>query len=125
MFQLFVPNLDVKAWNLIVASIQIQYKAQLHYQHEVQVVTLVQKIGTTSFTLLQLASQNSTLAAEGALPKGFDGSAFSYLDAYSAVARYEDLLPSADRDVAKKAFAAVKEAIDALEAHALQKNANS
>lgn len=75
--------------------------------------------------LASLAEHLRVNVGNGSLPEGFDGSAFSYLDAYSAVARYEDLLPSADRDVASKALASVKEAVDALEAHTIQKNANN
>lgn len=65
VFQLFVPDLDVKKWNLIVASIQIDYRAQLHYQHEVEITTQVQKIGNSSFTVLQTAQQYGKPAASG------------------------------------------------------------
>jgi acyl-CoA thioester hydrolase len=65
IFRVFVPDLDIKKWNLIVARIQIDYRAQLHYQFDVQLKTQVLKLGTSSFTLTQSVHQNGTLAAEG------------------------------------------------------------
>lgn len=65
VFKVFVPDLDVKNWNLIVASIQIDYRAQLQYQHEVEITTQVQKIGKSSFTLFQTAQQHKKTAASG------------------------------------------------------------
>ena len=59
-----------------------------------------------------------------ALPPTFDGNSFSYLDAYSALARYEDLLPTVDRRVAQEAFEAVAKAINELEAHSSHTDAN-
>lgn len=58
IFKLFVPDLDPKKWNLILARMEIDFLAQGHYQQEVLIQTSLVKIGNSSFTLLQEAYQN-------------------------------------------------------------------
>ena len=58
------------------------------------------------------------------LPKDFDVSNFVFLDAYSSVARYENLLPKAENEVAKMAYEKVKEVWNEIERVNLLPNAD-
>lgn len=65
VFEFFVPDLDPKKWNLILARVEIDFLAQGHYQKETVVSTKLEKIGNSSFTLLQEASQEDTIVCRG------------------------------------------------------------
>lgn len=65
VFELFVPDLDPQKWNLIIARIEIDYLAQGYYQKEATVKTQVEKIGNSSFVLLQEAYQSGKIIARG------------------------------------------------------------
>lgn len=58
VFELFVPDLDPKKWNLIIARIEIDYLAQGHYQKLTTIKTRVEKVGNSSFVLIQEAFQD-------------------------------------------------------------------
>ncbi len=57
LFKLFIPDLDPRKWNLVLAKVSIEFKQQLYYQHEVTIETAVKKIGNSSFVLQQRALQ--------------------------------------------------------------------
>ncbi|MBC7538025.1 MAG: acyl-CoA thioesterase [Bacteriovorax sp.] len=57
IFEIFNPGLDPKNWNLIIARAEIDYLAQGQYQKEVLIKTSLEKIGNSSFVLLQEAIQ--------------------------------------------------------------------
>ena len=65
LFELFVPGLSPKDWNLIVVRIEIDYKRQLLYQEDVEVKTFIHKLGHSSFGVTQQAWQGGKLCAEG------------------------------------------------------------
>ena len=65
IFEYFVPDLDPKKWNLIVARIEIDYLAQGYYQKLTTVKTYVEKIGNSSFILLQEAIQDERVISRG------------------------------------------------------------
>lgn len=65
VFQYFIPDLDPKKWNLILARIEIDYLAQGHYEHPVTIKTMLEKIGNSSFVLLQEAHQENKVIARG------------------------------------------------------------
>lgn len=65
IFQVFTPDLDPKKWKLIVAKTEIEFLAQCYYQFDVELQTEVEKIGNSSFVVLQRALQNGKLVAEG------------------------------------------------------------
>ena len=65
IFELFIPDLDPKNWNLIVVRIEIDYKEQLIYQENVEVRTFVHHLGNSSFVLTQQVWQRKKLCAEG------------------------------------------------------------
>ncbi|WP_243138229.1 acyl-CoA thioesterase [Heliorestis acidaminivorans] len=65
VFSIFTPDLDPKKWCLIMANMNIDYTAQLHYGHSVEIRTTVNKIGNSSFQLGHEAWQKGTLCAKG------------------------------------------------------------
>lgn len=65
VFELFIPDLDPKKWNLIIARLEIDYLGQGYYQKEVLVQTQVEKIGTSSFVLVQEIIQGDKVIARG------------------------------------------------------------
>lgn len=65
VFEYFVPDLDPRKWNLIIARLEIDYLAQGYYQKTTTVKTKVEKIGNSSFVLLQEAIQEGTIISRG------------------------------------------------------------
>lgn len=65
IFQVFTPNMDIKQLTLILARIEIDFVAQTHYGHEVTVKTGIEKVGNSSFVVIQEAWQNDVLVAKG------------------------------------------------------------
>lgn len=60
IFQIFIPDLDVRKWKLIIARIEIDFLAQGEYKDQVTIKTSVEKVGNSSFVLIQEAIQNNT-----------------------------------------------------------------
>ena len=65
IFEYFIPDLDPKKWNLIIARLEIDYLAQGYYQKTTTVKTFVEKIGNSSFVLLQEALQDGVTISRG------------------------------------------------------------
>jgi len=65
IFKLFTPDLDPKKWSLILAKIEVDFKAQCYYGTEVEVKTFIEKVGNSSFVVLQEVIQNEILVAVG------------------------------------------------------------
>jgi acyl-CoA thioester hydrolase len=65
VFQIFTPHMDIKQLTLILARIEIDFVAQTHYGHEVIVKTGIEKVGNSSFVVIQEAWQNDVLVAKG------------------------------------------------------------
>ena len=65
IFEYFTPDLDPKKWSLIIARIEIDYLAQGYYQKKTTVKTSVEKIGNSSFVLLQEAIQEEVVIGRG------------------------------------------------------------
>lgn len=65
VFEFFVPDLDPKKWNLIIARVEIDFLAQGEYQKNALIKTSVEKIGNSSFVLLQEAYQENNLICRG------------------------------------------------------------
>jgi acyl-CoA thioester hydrolase len=55
VFRFFTPDLNPADWRLIVAKIELEFKRELFYGREVEIITSVQRIGNASFQLLQQA----------------------------------------------------------------------
>lgn len=65
IFQMFIPDLDPKKWNLIIARLEIDFLAQGYWEVETTVTTKVEKLGNSSFVLLQEAIQNGKPICRG------------------------------------------------------------
>jgi len=65
LFRIFVPDLDFKKWNLIMARMEFDFLKELFFGKEVEIRTYVLKIGNSSFTLLQEAWQEDRLCVQG------------------------------------------------------------
>ncbi|MEQ3512136.1 thioesterase family protein [Pseudoalteromonas sp. BZB3] len=65
IFKIFTPDLDPKQWKLIVAKVEVTFKGELFYGQEVEVKTAIERIGSSSFVILQQAWQHGTCCAEG------------------------------------------------------------
>ena len=65
IFKLFNPELDLQAWSLILARIEVDFIRQIYYGSDVVIRTFVSKVGGSSFTLMQEAWQKGELVARG------------------------------------------------------------
>jgi acyl-CoA thioester hydrolase len=75
VFRLFNPALQLKEWNLILARVEVDFLAQIHFGHEVTIVTGIEKIGSASFVVIQEAWQKNLCVAQGKAVQVF----FNYL----------------------------------------------
>lgn len=65
IFKIFTPDLDPHAWKLIVAKVEVIFMGELLYGQPVEIKTKVEKVGNSSFTLVQQAWQHGKCCAEG------------------------------------------------------------
>ena len=65
LFKMFMPTLEVDGWPLILASYQVDFRAQLYYGKPVTIKTWVKRIGNSSFETYQEAWQNKQCCASG------------------------------------------------------------
>lgn len=65
IFRFFTPDLDPKKWALIIARIEVDFKAEIFVNANVEVKTWIEKIGNSSMTVIQQAWQDGKLCAQG------------------------------------------------------------
>lgn len=65
IFRIFAPDMNIQDLSLILARIEIDFLAQIHYGHEVTLKTGIEKIGNSSFTVRNEAWQKGVKAAVG------------------------------------------------------------
>ncbi len=65
IFKLFTPDLDIRQWRLILASINVQFKAELFYGMSVELRTGISMVGNSSFEVHQEAWQKDQCCALG------------------------------------------------------------
>lgn len=65
VFKIFTPELNLQQWPLIVASVQLNYHAQTHYGHDVELRTYISRIGGSSFDVYQEAWQQGVKTVSG------------------------------------------------------------
>lgn len=65
IFRVFTPDLDPKKLPLILARIEVDFVAQIYYGCEVEIRTQLEKLGNSSFVVIQEAWQKGALAARG------------------------------------------------------------
>lgn len=65
VFKIFTPELNLRQWPLIIASIKLDYHAQTHYGAEVEIRTFISRIGGSSFDVYQEAWQHGVKTVSG------------------------------------------------------------
>lgn len=65
IFRVFNPEMDLTTWNLIIAKIEVNYLAQIHYPGEVEIKTFISKLGNSSLNISQEVYQNAQKVAFG------------------------------------------------------------
>ncbi|MBE0366775.1 acyl-CoA thioesterase [Pseudoalteromonas aurantia] len=65
IFKIFTPDLNPLDWKLIVAKVEVTFKGELFYGQAVEIKTKIEKIGNSSFVILQQAWQHDECCAEG------------------------------------------------------------
>ncbi len=65
LFKIFAPTMDIEEWPLILASYQVDFRAQIFYGPTVTIKTWVKRIGNSSFETYQEAWQSGKCCASG------------------------------------------------------------
>ncbi|MDK2597493.1 acyl-CoA thioesterase [Pseudoalteromonas obscura] len=65
IFKIFTPDLNPRNWKLIVAKVEVTFKGELFYGQEVEIKTMIERVGNSSFVILQQAWQHGECCAEG------------------------------------------------------------
>ncbi len=65
IFEVFNPEMDLTSWNLIIAKIEVNYLAQIHYPGEIEIKSFISRLGNSSFNVLQEVHQNGEKVASG------------------------------------------------------------
>jgi acyl-CoA thioester hydrolase len=65
IFKIFTPDLDPKQWKLIIAKVEVTFKDELFYGQEVEIKSAIERLGSSSFVILQQAWQHGACCAEG------------------------------------------------------------
>lgn len=63
VFRILTPDLGFTDWRVALVNTNIDYLAQTYFQHEAQVRTWVERVGTKSFTLYEEVWQGERLTA--------------------------------------------------------------
>jgi acyl-CoA thioester hydrolase len=65
LFRMFTPDLDPKKWQLIIARIEVDFKAEIFFPADVTIKTWLERIGQSSMSIVQQVWQENKLCAEG------------------------------------------------------------
>ena len=65
IFRMLTPDLSFARWRAALVNMNVDYLAQIFFQHDVEVRTWVQRVGTKSFTLYEEIWQRDTLCTRG------------------------------------------------------------
>ncbi|MFT6267477.1 MAG: acyl-CoA thioester hydrolase [Alphaproteobacteria bacterium] len=65
LFRLFVPDLCLQNWPLILANYNVDFVLQIYLQNPVQIKTWISRIGNSSFEVYQECWQLDELKAKG------------------------------------------------------------
>lgn len=65
LFFLLVPDMDPKKWTMILARLEVDYLHELFFGADVEIKTWIEKIGRSSFIVLQEACQKGVVCARG------------------------------------------------------------
>ena len=65
VFSMLIPEMNPEIWTLILARIELDFLHEIFYGANVEVRTWIEKIGKSSFVVLQEAYQKETLCVRG------------------------------------------------------------
>jgi len=65
VFKLFMPKLDIKNWQLILAKVTVEYHGQIFYGYPIELRTYISRVGGSSFDVYQELWQNDKKCASG------------------------------------------------------------
>ena len=65
VFKIFMPELNLSKWPVILAKIDVEFHAQMFFQHAIEIRTYISRIGGSSFTVYQELWQQQKLCASG------------------------------------------------------------
>ncbi len=65
IFRIITPDLSFDDWRVVLVNTNLDYVAQIFWQHEVEVRTWVDHVGTKSFRLYEEVWQRNRLCAKG------------------------------------------------------------
>ncbi len=65
LFSIFNPEQTVKNWNLILARFEVDFVSQMYYNGDVEIRTWIERIGNSSFEVVQEAYQKGRVGARG------------------------------------------------------------
>lgn len=65
VFRWFMPELDLNAWQLILAKIDVSFHGQMYYGKPMEVRTYIGRIGGSSFDVYQELWQDNEKKASG------------------------------------------------------------
>ncbi|HIX62499.1 MAG TPA: acyl-CoA thioesterase [Candidatus Halomonas stercoripullorum] len=65
LFRLFTPDLDPRQWRLIMARMEVDFRAELYYGSDIEIRTYLSRLGNSSFTVTQEAWQEGKLTNVG------------------------------------------------------------
>ena len=65
VFRWFTPDLSLDKWQLILAKTTVEFHAELHYGHDIQLKTFISRVGSSSFDVYQEAWQQEKKCASG------------------------------------------------------------
>ncbi|SEL48308.1 acyl-CoA thioester hydrolase [Colwellia chukchiensis] len=65
IFKWFTPDLNLKAWKLILAKTTVEFHAELQYGADVELKSHISRIGNSSFDVYQEAWQQGVKCASG------------------------------------------------------------
>jgi acyl-CoA thioester hydrolase len=65
IFRLFMPDLDLSSWHLILARMDVNFHAEMYYGKDTEVKTHIGRIGHSSFDVYQEVWQEGVRKASG------------------------------------------------------------
>lgn len=65
IFRFFTVDLNPHDWKLIIAKVEVSFVGELFYGHEVEIKSMIEHIGSSSFVIRQEAYQQEKCCAIG------------------------------------------------------------
>ncbi|TRX52479.1 acyl-CoA thioesterase [Thalassomonas sp. M1454] len=65
IFKIFMPTLNLQKWPVILAKMDVEFHAQMYFDHDIEVKSYIKKVGNSSFVVYQELWQQQKLCASG------------------------------------------------------------